>query len=321
MAFVHSRLSKSLTVINVLLLLCALAQAQTPTPTPQQEQRSEPQRAAVNLNLIITDEANRWVADVRREDVRLTEDGVAQTISLFALEERPVSYGLMFDTSGSMRSILDQVIKTGRTVINANRPGDKAFIMHYVDADTIEFDTGLTGNQAALDEALDDLFIQGGLTATLDALHRALDFVQRPQTGDDATPRRHALVLITDGEDRGSTQSNPELLLSRLRQSDVQVFVIGLTKLSDVRNRDKATALMTRIAQESGGRAFFPKSFAEMPDVLKELTRDLHTQYVVGYNPTNEKSDGSFRKVQVTLSPAKTKRTAITRAGYTAKSK
>jgi Ca-activated chloride channel family protein len=194
--------------------------------------------------------------------------------------------------------------------------------MHYVGADTIEFDTGLTSDKAALEEALDDLFVQGGFTATLDALHRALDFSARSRGedgSDKASPQRHALVLITDGEDRGSRQSNPEALLARLRQTDVQVFVIGLTKLADVRNRDKATALLNSIARESGGRAFFPKSFAEMPGVLQELTHDLHTQYVVGYNPTNAARDGSFRKVQVTLAPgSKGKRSVITRAGYTA---
>jgi Ca-activated chloride channel family protein len=108
-------------------------------------------------------------------------------------------------------------------------------------------------------------------------------------------------------------------LLARLRQSDVQVFVVGLSKLSkEMRNREKAISLLTRIAQESGGRAFFPKSTAELPEVIKELTHDLHTQYSISYQPTNEKRDGSFRKVQVTLAAGKSKRTAITRAGYNA---
>jgi Ca-activated chloride channel family protein len=316
MAFVQSGLCKSLAVICSLLLASVVALSQTTPPTAQ---GSEQQRAAVNLNVIITDEANHFVNDVRREDVRVTEDGTAQTINSFALEEKPAHYGLMIDTTGSMRAILDQVIATGHAVIKANRPGDKTFVMHYVDADTIEFDTGLTANQAALDAALDDLFIEGGLTATLDALHHALDFALRSRTEDDQTPKRRALVLITDGEDRGSRQSNPETLLSRLRQSDVQVFVIGLTKLSkEMRNREQAVQLLTRIAQESGGRAFFPKSFSEMPDVLKELTHDLHTQYVISYIPSNEKHDGSFRKLQVTLAPGKSKRTVMTRAGYNA---
>lgn len=316
MAVMLTDFGKSLTFICALLLASISVPAQTTTPTTQS---NEPQRAVVNLNVIVTDEANRAVTDVRREDVRVTEDGAAQTVTSFALEDRPVSYGLIVDTTGSMRTLLGEVITTARAVVGSNHPDDKTFVMHYVDADTIEFDTGLTNDQAALEAALDEMYIQGGLTATFDALHRALDFALRPQVDDTTAPRRHALVLITDGEDRGSRQANMETLLSRLRQSDVQVFVIGLTHLSkELRNRDKVVSLMTRIAQESGGRAYFPKSLSELPDVLKELTHDLRTQYVLGYTPTNDKRDGSWRKVQITLAPGKAKRNVITRAGYTA---
>lgn len=317
MGFVQNISGKSLIVFGLLLLSCVVALAQTPTPTT--ESGGEKAQAIVKLNAIIMDEAGRSVTDVRREDVRVTEDGVAQTVTLFAQEVRPVSYGLVIDTTGSMRSLLTQVIETGRAIISENRPGDESFVMHYVDSDTIEMDTGWTPDKEALLEALDELFIQGGLTATLDAMHRALGFTTRPRSSsDDNAPRRRALVLITDGEDRGSQQSNPEMLLSRLRNSDVQVFIIGLTKLSDARNRDKSAALLTRIAQESGGRVFFPKSVSELGSVVKELTHDLRTQYVIGYSPTNAKRDGSFRKVQVTLATGKNKRNVLTRAGYNA---
>ncbi|MBD0327604.1 MAG: VWA domain-containing protein [Pyrinomonadaceae bacterium] len=314
MAFIRNSLSQSLAVVCSLLLLSASVLGQTP-----EQQNVEQERASVNLNVIITDEANRAVTDVRREDVRLTEDGTTQTIEAFALEDRPVSYGLLIDTTGSLRALLNDVIETARAIVSTNRPNDEAFVMHYTDSDTIEVDQGWTTNRAALEEALDDIFIQGGLTATLDALHSALNYATRPRSTDGKELRRRAIVLITDGEDRGSRQSNPETLLSRLRETDVQIFVIGLTKIvKELRNRDKAAQLLTRIAQETGGRAFFPKSFAEMPDVLKELTRDLHTQYSISYRPTNNKRDGSFRKLQVTLAQGKGKRNAFTRAGYIA---
>lgn len=314
MFFFRNSLSQILAAVCSLLLLSAFVIGQT---TEQQVA----QQRVVSLNVIITDEANRVVTDVRREDVRVTEDGTTQPIEFFALEDRPVSYGLLIDTTGSMRTLINEVVETARAVVSANRPNDEAFVMHYTDSDTIEVDQGWTTNRAALEEALDDIFIQGGLTATLDALHSALNYATRPRSSsaDNKELRRHAIVLITDGEDRGSRQSNPETLLSRLRQTDVQVFVIGLTKIvKEMRSRDKAAQLLTRIAQETGGRAFFPKSFAEMPDVLKELTRDLHTQYAIIYRPTNDKRDGSFRKLQVTLAQGKGKRNVITRAGYIA---
>ncbi|HEY0404463.1 MAG TPA: VWA domain-containing protein [Pyrinomonadaceae bacterium] len=316
MAFIRHLFRKSAAVVCGLTMGCVVALAQTTGPKSGGEQTS----ASVNLNVIFTDEAGRSVNDVRREDVRVLENGAPQIITSFAQEERAASYGIIVDTTGSMRPILDEVITTAKAIVNANRPGDKTFVMHYVDADTIEFDTGLTNDRDALLAALDDLYIQGGLTATLDALHRALEFSTRARPLDGDKEPRHALVLITDGEDRGSRQSNPETLLARLRETNVQVFVIGLTKLTkEVRNRDKAVQTLSRIAQETGGRAFFPKTAAELPDAVKELTNDLRTQYVIGYAPTNGARDGSFRKVQVTLAPeGKSKRAAITRAGYVA---
>jgi Ca-activated chloride channel homolog len=317
MAVMRKVFGQSFALICGLLLCVVVATAQTSGPAAQAS--NEQTNAIVNLNVIFTDEAGRSVDDVRLEDVRVSENGVAQTISHFATEERAVSYGLIVDTTGSMRPLLSEVIKTAHAVVAANRPGDKTFVMHYVDADNIEFDTGLTSDSDALNAALDDLYIQGGLTATLDALHRALDFSARSRPDDNDNRTRHALVLITDGEDRGSRQSNPETLIARLRETRAQIFVIGLTKLTkEVRNRDKAVQLLNRIAQETGGRAFFPKTVAELPDTIKELAHDLRTQYVIGYAPTNAARDGSFRKVQVTLAPGKSKRAAITRPGYTA---
>jgi Ca-activated chloride channel family protein len=321
MAFVQSVYCKITVVFCVLVLQGIVALAQTPAATPAQSNSSggDNAQSIVKLNLIITDEAGRSVNDVRREDVRVTEDGVAQAITYFAQDERPIGYGLVVDTTGSLRVLLTPVIEAGLSIVRKNRPDDETFVMHYTDSETIEIDEGWTNSRAALEAALEDLFIQGGLTATLDAMHRALTFALRPRSSDDKTDRRLALVLITDGEDRGSRQSNPEALLSRLRESEVQVFVIGLTKMvKEIREREKAVSLLTRIAQESGGRAFFPKSESEIEEAVKELTQTLRSQYVVGYNPTSEKRNGSFRKVQVTLAPGKSKRNVITRGGYNA---
>lgn len=319
MALIQNVLRRS-SILNCALLVVACGVSSFAQTAPTSKQDNAPPGATVHLHVIFTDEAGHSVNDVRREDVHVSENGAAQTISDFAQEEWPISYGLLVDTSGSMRERLDEVIGSAHAIIKENRPDDETFIMHYVSSDLIEVDQGWTSNVAALDESLDDLFVQGGLTATLDALHRGLTFATTPRGKDNQATRRHALVIITDGEDRGSRQSNPDILLARLRESDVQVFVIGLTRLvKEVRSREKALGLLTHIAQETGGRAFFPKTLAELPEVVKELTHDLHTQYVISYPPTNAARDGSFRKVQVTLAQGKSKHNALTRAGYTAR--
>jgi VWFA-related protein len=126
--------------------------------------------------------------------------------------------------------------------------------------------------------------------------------------------------MITDGEDRGSSLK-ADALLNRLRGEEVQFFLVGLTKMTKLQGSpEKAMKLLNQIAEASGGRAFFPKSPAEIPAVLEEIRRDLHTQYVIGYTPTNVTPDGAFRQVKVTVSesPGRKKLNVITRTGYTA---
>jgi VWFA-related protein len=171
-----------------------------------------------------------------------------------------------------------------------------------------------------LEEALDNIFVEGGQTAVFDAINRSVDFIKKYKRTEEDARRRQAIVLISDGEDRGSRARNMDALLSRLREEDVQFFIIGLTKMSDVKgSREKAMSFLTRVAEMTGGRVFFPKSPSEIPGVVEEIARDLHTQYVIEYTTTNVVPDGTFRRVQVTVaeSPGRKKLNVITRPGYT----
>ena len=113
--------------------------------------------------------------------------------------------------------------------------------------------------------------------------------------------------MITDGEDRASFYS-PDKLFARLREEDVQIYVIGFVRELDKEGglirkspREKAVNLINRLATETGGRAFFPESLSELPQIANEIVRDLRTQYVLAYNPTNKARDGSFRSIRVAV--------------------
>ena len=132
--------------------------------------------------------------------------------------------------------------------------------------------------------------------------------------------------MVTDGEDRASYYQETELV-RRLREEDVQIFVIGFVNELDKESgfikkspREKAVALINKMATETGGRAFFPQSISEMPQIASEIVRDLRTQYVLSYNPTNKARDGSYRAVRVNVDDGaqRDKRIALTRAGYVA---
>ena len=104
----------------------------------------------------------------------------------------------------------------------------------------------------------------------------------------------------------------------------MQIYVIGFVNELDKEGglirkspRDRAVNLINKLASETGGRAFFPQSVAELPQIANEIVRDLRTQYVLAYNPTNKARDGSYRAIKVSVAdaPGRDKRIALTRSG------
>ncbi|HEX8847247.1 MAG TPA: VWA domain-containing protein [Pyrinomonadaceae bacterium] len=304
-----------LTAALCLLILTVAARAQ------ETKEEIITRRSPVRLNVLVTDSSNRTVTDLRNEDFRVLEDGKPQSIIYFSSDESPISYGILVDSSGSMRTLMNEIIEAGRNLVGSNKPADEAFVLRFVDADNIEVLQGLTSDKYALGEALDSIYVEGGLTAVYDAINRSVDYLSKNKRSSTDAPRRLALILISDGEDRGSRARNQDALLNRLREEEIQFFIIGLTKLSGMQSsREKAANFLTGVAEATGGRAYFPKSPSEISGIVVEITRDLRAQYVIGYLPTNAARDGTFRKVQVTVAetPERKKLNVITRPGYTA---
>jgi Ca-activated chloride channel family protein len=170
-------------------------------------------------------------------------------------------------------------------------------------------------------------YVEGGQTAIIDAVYVSAEHVSEYRKGNDGDRRRRALIVITDGEDRNSFYKQ-EQLFARLREDDVQIFVIGFVNELDkeagfIRKspRDKAVNLINKLAEETGGRAFFPESLSELPQIANEIIRDLRTQYVISYNPTNKTPDGTYRAIKVTVDQptSSEKRIALTRTGRLAR--
>lgn len=303
----------------------------TPTPTPPPEM-DEGDILRINADLVqlhvrVIDRNNRPINNVTRGEFQVFEDGVKQPIEYFTREEVPISYGLAVDTSGSLRTQLATVLEAGKTIINANRPGDETFLVRFVGRDNTETVQDFTASKEALADALDNMYTEGGQSAVVDAVYLSAEHVAEYKKGDESDRRRRALIVITDGEDRNSYY-NQEQLFARLREEDVQIFVIGFVNELDkeaglIRKspRQKAVNLINRLASETGGRAFFPESLSELPQIANEIIRDLRTQYVIAYNPTNKSPDGTFRTIKVTVEQpsGSDKRIALTRNGRLAR--
>lgn len=303
----------------------------TPTPTPPEELDPDSivriNADLVQLHVRVIDRNNRPINNVRREEFQVFEDGVLQPIESFTREEVPISYGLAVDTSGSLRSQLQSVIDAGKTIVNSNKPGDETFLVRFISSDKIETVQDFTANKDLLMDGLDSFYVEGGQTAIIDAVYLSAEHVSGYRKGDAGDRRRRALIVITDGEDRNSFYKQ-EQLFARLREEDVQIFVIGFVNELDkeaglIRKspREKAVNLIKKLASETGGRAFFPESVADLPQIANEIVRDLRTQYVIAYNPTDKTADGSYRAIKVTVDqPSDSeKRIALTRTGRLAR--
>ena len=303
----------------------------TATPDPEGEE-VDPEDVVkvetdlVNLNVRVIDRNNRAVNDVRQDEFRVFEDGVPQKIEFASTEEVPISYGLAVDNSGSMRSQLDQVIEAAKIIVNTNKPGDETFLVRFIDNQKIETVQDFTPNKGLLLDSLDTLYIEGGQTAVVDAVLLSAQHVAQYKKGGASDRRRRVLIVVTDGEDRDSYYRQEELF-DRLREEDVQIFIIGFVNELEKEGgiiskspRDKAVKLIERMAKESGGRAFYPKSLAELPGIAEEISRDMRTQYLIGYYPTNRAKDGAYHTIRVAVADrgGRDKRIALTRSGRTA---
>jgi len=302
----------------------------TPTPTPPEEIEPESvlrfNAELVQLHVRVIDRNNKPIDNVAQNEFHVFEDGVPQPVEYFTREEVPISYGLAVDTSGSLRSQLQSVIDAGKTIVNSNKGGDETFLVRFISSDKIETVQDFTANKELLMDGLDSLYVEGGQTAITDAVYLSAEHVSEYKKGDESDRRRRALIVITDGEDRSSFYRQ-EQLFSRLREDDVQIFVIGFVNELDKEGnlirkspRDKAVGFINKLATETGGRAFFPDSVADLPAVANEIVRDLRTQYVLAYNPTNKARDGSYRAIKISVDehPGREKRIALTRNGRVA---
>jgi len=301
-----------------------------PTPTPPEEfGEGEVVRVdteLVTLNVRVIDRNNRPIDNIQENEVHVYEEGVEQPVVFFSREEVPISYGLAVDTSGSLRSQLQSVIDAGKSIINTNKPGDETFLVRFISSDKIITEQDFTSNQDLLIDALDAVYVEGGQTAVIDAVYLSAERLAEYKKGDDNDRRRRALIVVTDGEDRVSFYKQ-EQLFARLREQDVQIYVIGFVNELDKEGgfirkspRERSVNLINKMASETGGRAFFPQSLSELPQIANEIVRDLRTQYILAYNPTNKARDGSYRAIRVTVAdaPGRDKRIALTRSGRNA---
>ncbi len=315
---------------------------QTPTPKDQKDKKGAQRQGSeadqqtldkegtikldtdlVLLDVSVVDQNNQPIFDLKKDDFSVFEDKVKQNIEDVRREEVPLSFGLVVDTSGSMRSKLQTVTDAAQDLIKQMRVNDEAFVSQFKAEPELVQD--FTSDKRELEEALGELFTSGG-TALLDAIIATADYAQEKANTRDGVRRRKALIVISDGLEKNSASKEKEVL-EAIKEDEVQIYLVGFID-EDEEGKSffgksagkKAKELLMRLADDSGGRAFFPKDLSEMPAVAAQIAKDLRTQYVISYYPSNDKRDGTFRSLKVMISPkGNRKMIARSRQGYYAR--
>ena len=249
----------------------------------------------VLIPVTVTDPMNRFVTGLEKENFKLTEDKQPQEISQFSSEDAPLSVGVVFDCSGSMGHKLDKSRQAVAQFFKLANPEDEFFLVQFNDsANLIQT---FTRNLEEIQNKL--AFTQSkGRTALLDAVYMAVHEMKKARN-----PRK-ALLLISDGGDNSSRYSEAEIK-SVVKEADVQIYAIGIYESAGARNRtpEETTgpALLTEIAEQTGGRQYQVDDLNELPDVAAKIGVELRNQYILGYSPRNLSRDGKYRRVQVRL--------------------
>ena len=261
----------------------------------------------VLLNATVTDGARRYVTDLDLSDFTVLEEGRPQSITFFRKADVRMALALLIDSSASMDEALPIAQEAAASFVRQLGSGDVATV---IDFDSrVQVLAPFTNDKATLDSAVHNT-VAGGSTTMYNALYIALRELGKIRLDDEQEGlRRRAIVLLSDGEDTSSLVSFDEVLEVALR-SDSVIYTIGLgVAASTVRRAGDPSFVLTRLAQQTGGRAFFPSLAKDLAGVYADIRDELSSQYLLAYVSSNERT-GRWRNVNVRVNrPGLTVRT------------
>jgi VWFA-related protein len=282
----------------------------------------------VDLNVrVSTNSPTSRVPSLDTSDFRVFEDGRQQEISLFQKTDTPFDLVVLIDMSGSSQNQVGLIRNAARGFIDAARPGDRVSVATF--SDKVKVLSPLTSDRGALRKAVDNID-DIGYSHVWDGLLYAVENI----FGGRPPERRRAIVVLTDGVDNALTNGRDPgsktsfaKLLETVRNDDVLVLPIHLNSYGSERSFRRADSdrvdttareTLSVLAEETGGQAYYAKKIEDINGIYQTVLTDLGTVYSIGYTPTNEKRDGSWRSVKVEIKghPELTPRT---RHGYYAK--
>ncbi len=297
----------------------------SPSPTPRNREEvpqdsDEVIKVETNLtNIFFTaaDKNKRFISDLKAEDIRIFEDGQQQEIFTFQQNiDLPLSLAILIDTSASEERTLPDEKEAARSflenLLRANK--DEAAVVSFTGETTLE--QGFTGSIDRLRRAIDHVefvppsgYIGGGVVvngtppisgtnqsiAGSTAIWDAVWATSEELMMQSAEHTRRAIILLTDGVDTSSHMKMHDAI-DRAQKSDALIYAIGI---GDRYSFNVNEGDLRKIAEKTGGRAYFPKHERDLRDAFAQIQRDLREQYLIAYSPSNKARDGSYRKIEI----------------------
>lgn len=301
------------------------AAPQGPATSPDQNPQQQPlETLKVNVNLVslyftVHDKHGALIPGLSKNDFTIYEDKVPQTIKNFSAEaDQPLTLGIMLDTSGSQQRVLPMEQQAGTEFLQRIlRSKDEAFLISFdVDVDLL---ADYTNNARELERAMDKAQINvgtggGGIpgmgqgplpssdvprgTLLYDAVYLAANTKLSQETG------RKALILLTDGEDQGSRE-RPEAAIEAAQKANAIIYVILIADRpfyagGGFQMGYSGDSAMRKLTAATGGRVIdVGNNGKKLAQAFAQIEAELRTQYVASYTPTNNKLDGTYRRVEV----------------------
>ncbi len=238
----------------------------------------------VLIPVSVTDGKDRPFRGLQKENFRIKDEGDAQEISSFSSEDAPVSVGVVFDASSSMRDKMRESRAAVDRFLDTAMPEDEFFLLRFNDRP--EQLSSFTTDTEEIRGLLRNVYATGW-TALLDALYMGVQEMKK------AANSRKALLVLSDGGDNNSRYTEPEIK-DLVREADVRIFAISVLD---------GSRLLKNLSNESGGRAFRVRKLKQLDEVIAKVSADMRNQYVLGYTPSKLTTDGKYHKVKVEVVP------------------
>lgn len=278
----------------VLGLAIATAVSASSVATPQDPQPRPPivigaEVEIVSVPVMVYDKAGRFVADLKKNEIQILEDGVPQEITYLASstgEDRiPLSIALTLDTSGSMQPSVKFLKEAATYFTGKLETTDQALVVQF--NESVKSSSEFTDDTDRMDSFINGLQVWGG-TALYDAVMYGLDRLRD-------RPGRKALILLSDGDDSGASSATRAQVTALAKSLEVSIYAVG------IQGFDTPRGFLKNLAEDTGGVYYFPNKVSELIKVFEAISKDLKNNYMVAYSPKRA-ADNTYRKIEVRVS-------------------